>query len=265
MEENKSTRKNPYFESWEKELANKNFEELVKIVALKEQFNAEFVDMARSKLMACGDYNEERVNSMIEEIKKEPQPKLNIPADTILRAGNAGCFSMKVILGIIAIGILFSIVLTNIKDVANIPPVIYDTPILFIFFLGVVYIIIMKMMAVYKPSPVQKSKQHLKIVLGSLFSFGTVCLWIPGQSYPGVLNTMALSCIMFGWAIYCFFVKRSDSGVRGKVLKLFYAILLTYTYFGCYANLTALIIYGIVVSVVPIMYNLNKNYKLKKG
>ena len=103
----KQTSSNPYADSWEKELANKSFEELVRIIALKEQYNAEFVEMAQSKLIANEDYDEDKLNAMIETIKKEPQPKLNVPADTMLKVGNVGCITMKVLFGIMAIPLAF--------------------------------------------------------------------------------------------------------------------------------------------------------------
>lgn len=101
------TGNNPYVDSWEKELANKSFEGLVRIVALKEQYNAEFVEMAQSKLIASKEYEEDKVNAMIETIKKEPQPKLNVPADTMLKVGSVGCITMKVLFGIMAIPLAF--------------------------------------------------------------------------------------------------------------------------------------------------------------
>lgn len=103
----KQTSSNPYVDSWEKELANKNFEDLVRIVALKEQYNEEFVRMAQSKLLASKDYDEDRVKAMIEEIRKVPQPKLNVPADTMLKVGNVGCITMKVLFGIMSIPLAF--------------------------------------------------------------------------------------------------------------------------------------------------------------
>jgi len=260
------TGNNPYVDSWEKELANKSFAELVRIVALKEQYNEEFVEMAQSKLIASEEYEEGKVNAMIETIKKEPRPKQNVPADTMLKVGNVGCITMKVLFGIMAICIIIAIISTNIKCVDNIPVLISDTPIIFIFFMGVFYITSMKKMAVFKPSISPQSRHQYIKGLGVLCIFSAVGLWLllssgSSQSDVDVLYTMDFTCVVVGWAVYCFFFKKSDSGIGVKLLKLFYGILLTLAYLGCYTSLLSIIIYGIIASFVPIAYSLSKRHE----
>lgn len=90
-------------ESWKKELADKCFDELVEIVAHKEMFNPDFVEMAQIKLREHKDYNEERVNTLIEKISREPLPVQKDPANTILKVTNVGCLTMKILFVIASI------------------------------------------------------------------------------------------------------------------------------------------------------------------
>ena len=80
-----------FIESWKNELDNKNFEELVRIVAFQEKYNPEFVKMAKSKLEATKLYNEEDVKKQIEELQREPQPKPKDPANLISKIVKIGC------------------------------------------------------------------------------------------------------------------------------------------------------------------------------
>jgi len=72
MENNKT---NPYEADWEKEIENKSFEELAKIVANKQDYNPKFAEIAEIKLKSRNDYNEHKVNNIIESERKKQQTK----------------------------------------------------------------------------------------------------------------------------------------------------------------------------------------------
>ena len=94
---NKQAVNNPYTEDWQKELEAKSYEDLIRIVAYEENYNPEFIQMAKAKLEASEHYNEDEVQSQIEEIRKEPLPKQKDPADTLLKVANIGCLTLKAI------------------------------------------------------------------------------------------------------------------------------------------------------------------------
>lgn len=104
-------------ESWKKALADKCFDDLVEIIAHKERFNPDFVEMTQIKLREHKDYNEERVNTLIEKISREPLPVQKDPANTILKVANVGCLTMKVLFVIAAIPI--TIILINSDSTAD--------------------------------------------------------------------------------------------------------------------------------------------------
>lgn len=66
---------NPFEADWEKEIENKSFEELAKIVANKQDYNPKFAEMAEIKLKMHNDYNEDKVNDIIESEWTEQQLK----------------------------------------------------------------------------------------------------------------------------------------------------------------------------------------------
>ena len=104
---------NPYTEDWQKELETKSYEELIRIVAYEENYNSEFIQMAKAKLEASEHYNEDEVQSRIEELRKKPLPKQKDPADTILKVANVGCITIKVLLIIIAIPITLALIFSD--------------------------------------------------------------------------------------------------------------------------------------------------------
>ena len=99
-----------FIESWKNELDNKNFEELIRIVAFQEKYNPEFVKLAYDKLISQEGYEEKRVNALIEEIKTEPQPAVKDPANTILKVANVGCLTIKVLFWLMAIPLAFILI-----------------------------------------------------------------------------------------------------------------------------------------------------------
>lgn len=102
----KQTVSNPYTKDWQKEIETKNYEELIRIVAQEGNYNSEFIQMAKAKLEASEHYDEDEVQSQIEEIRKKPLPKQKDPADTILKVANIGCFiamALFVLFGVLTI------------------------------------------------------------------------------------------------------------------------------------------------------------------
>ena len=59
-------KKNLFEKDWEKELEDKSFEDLAKIIANKEDYAIPFVEMAEERIKTLSDYNEERLNEIIE-------------------------------------------------------------------------------------------------------------------------------------------------------------------------------------------------------
>ena len=104
-------------ESWNEELASKDFNELLRIIAFQEKYNPEFVKLAYDKLMTQEEYEEKRVNALIEELKKEPQPAIKDPANTILKVADVGCLTIKVLFWLMAIPLAF--ILTSSKSTAE--------------------------------------------------------------------------------------------------------------------------------------------------
>ena len=113
----KQDEKSLFVESWNKELANKDFDELVRIIAYHEKYNPEFVKLAHDKLISHKDYDEARVNTLVEELKKEPQPSIKDPANTILKVANTGCLIAKVLFWLMAIPLAF--ILINFNSTAD--------------------------------------------------------------------------------------------------------------------------------------------------
>ena len=110
---NKQHVKNPYTENWQKDLETKSCEDLIRIVAYEENYNPEYVQMAKAKLEASEHYDEDEVQSQIEELRKKPLPKQKDPADTILKVANVGCITMKVLLVIIAIPLTLALIFSD--------------------------------------------------------------------------------------------------------------------------------------------------------
>ena len=109
----KQEEKSQFIESWNKELSNKDFEELVRIIAYQEKYNPEFVKLAHNKIINHRDYDEGRVNFLIDELKKEPQPSIKDPANTILKVANTGCLIAKVLFWLMAIPLAFFLINSN--------------------------------------------------------------------------------------------------------------------------------------------------------
>ena len=99
-----------FMESWNEELASKDFHELVRIIAFQEKYNPEFVKLAYDKLISQEEYEEKRVNALIKEIRKEPQPAIKDPANTILKVANVGCLTIKVLFLLMAIPLAFILI-----------------------------------------------------------------------------------------------------------------------------------------------------------
>ena len=102
-----------FLESWNQELANKDFNELVRIIAFQGKYNPEFVKMAHKRLASHQNYDENKVNALIEEIKKEPQSPTKDPANTILKVANVGCLTIKVLFWLIAILVAFFLITSD--------------------------------------------------------------------------------------------------------------------------------------------------------
>jgi hypothetical protein len=113
----KQDEKSQFIESWNNELANKDFDELVRIIVYHEKYNPEFVKLAHDKLISHKDYDEARVNTLVEELKKEPQPSIKDPANTILKVANTGCLIAKVLFWLMAIPLAF--ILINFNSTAD--------------------------------------------------------------------------------------------------------------------------------------------------
>ena len=109
----KQEEKSQFIESWNKELSNKDFEELVRIIAYQEKYNPEFVKLAHNKIINHRDYDEGRVNFLIDELKKEPQPSIKDPTNTILKVANTGCLIVKVLFWLMAIPLAFFLINSN--------------------------------------------------------------------------------------------------------------------------------------------------------
>ena len=62
---------NPLEMEWKKEIDNKSFEDLAKIIANKEDYQSEYVEMVQKELESHSDYNEEKVNAIIESEREE--------------------------------------------------------------------------------------------------------------------------------------------------------------------------------------------------
>lgn len=138
-----------------------------------------------------------------------------------------------------------------------------EIPVLFALVMGAFYIVTMKKMAVFQPSLSNQSKHILIKVLGGLCLLVGIVLWglyfsNTRQSNADLLITIDFFCIVFGWATYCFFFKKSNSGVGKKTLKVTYAIVLTVAYLGSYTNLLFMIMYGIIASLVYGKYSFPK-------
>lgn len=112
----KQEEKSQFIESWNEELSNKEFDELVRIIAYQEKYNPEFVKLAHDKMINHKDYDEGRVNFLLEELKKGPQPSIKDPSNTILKVANTGCLIVKVLFGLMAIPLV--LVLINSKSTA---------------------------------------------------------------------------------------------------------------------------------------------------
>lgn len=63
--------KNLFLKDWEKELENKSFEDLATILANKDDYAPEFVEMVQQRIRAHGDYSEEKANAIIETAIEE--------------------------------------------------------------------------------------------------------------------------------------------------------------------------------------------------
>ena len=72
-EDNNTT--NQYATDWERELNGKNFEELAKIIANKQDYNPDFIIMAEQKLKQHSDYNEVILEATIESEKNKRREK----------------------------------------------------------------------------------------------------------------------------------------------------------------------------------------------
>ena len=57
--------KNLFEKDWEIELENKSFEDLVKILANKDDYSPKFVEMVQQRIQTHSDYSEEKVNAII--------------------------------------------------------------------------------------------------------------------------------------------------------------------------------------------------------
>lgn len=95
---NKQAVNNPYTKDWQRELEDKSYEELIRIVAYEENYNPAFVQMAKVKMEASELYDEDEVQSRIEALRKKPLSKQKDPANTILNVAGIGCLTLKIIL-----------------------------------------------------------------------------------------------------------------------------------------------------------------------
>jgi hypothetical protein len=66
---------NQYAPDWERELNGKNFEELAKIIANKQDYSPDFIEMAEQKLKQHSDYNEVILEATIESEKNKRREK----------------------------------------------------------------------------------------------------------------------------------------------------------------------------------------------
>lgn len=66
---------NPYKEDWQKEIDNKNFEELAKIIANKDNYSVPFIELVEQKIKTLSDYNEDKLNEIIESERLERQKR----------------------------------------------------------------------------------------------------------------------------------------------------------------------------------------------
>lgn len=63
--------KNPFEQDWEKEIVNKSFEELAKILANREDYAPGFIEIVQKRLKSHSDYSEDKVNAIIATSKDE--------------------------------------------------------------------------------------------------------------------------------------------------------------------------------------------------
>lgn len=66
---------NQYATDWERELNRKNFEELAEIIANKQDYSPDFVEMAEQKIKQHSDYNEVVLEATIESEKNKRREK----------------------------------------------------------------------------------------------------------------------------------------------------------------------------------------------
>jgi len=66
---------NTFQADWEREIENKSFEELAKVIANKDVYSPPFVEMVKQKIKTLAEYDEERLNEIIEEENIERQRK----------------------------------------------------------------------------------------------------------------------------------------------------------------------------------------------
>lgn len=62
---------NPLEMEWKKEIDNKSFEDLAKIIANKEDYQSEYVEMVQKELESHSDYSEEKANAIIESEREK--------------------------------------------------------------------------------------------------------------------------------------------------------------------------------------------------